>query len=79
VLIDTIIIIHVIIYKMIFFNFKILKILSALQCKILCYLSRIIGDVYHPVFTVVFCMFLELFTYSIIISFSFYICFVLSS
>jgi hypothetical protein len=38
-----IIIIHVIIIKIVKKYFKFLKIISSLQCKILCYLSRVIG------------------------------------
>jgi hypothetical protein len=45
---------HVIISKIKKFNFNILKIFSSLKYKFLCYLSRIIGGVYHPGFTVVF-------------------------
>jgi hypothetical protein len=36
---------------------KIIKILSLFQCKILYYLSHILGGIYHPGFTVVFICF----------------------
>jgi hypothetical protein len=51
--------IYVIITKIIItiFNFKILKILSSLQCKRPYYPSRIVGSVYHPGFAVVFMCF----------------------
>jgi hypothetical protein len=48
-------------------NFKgFLKILSSLQCKTLCYLLHIVGDVYHPGFAIIFYIFFVLFTSNII-------------
>jgi hypothetical protein len=49
-----IIIVHVIITKTVKKIFKFLKILSSLQCKILYYLSRIVGGAYQPELAVMF-------------------------
>jgi hypothetical protein len=56
-LIITIITIYVIIIKIVKKIFKYLKILSSLQCKFLCYFSRILGGVYLPGSSVIFYMF----------------------
>jgi hypothetical protein len=60
VLIIIIIILHVIITKIIKNIFKFLKILS-LKCKILCYLSRVVGDVYLPRSALMFLYVFEVF------------------